>query len=441
MQSNKTVIISCAGIGKRLGMGIVKALVDIDGKPLIIRNLELLDECDDIRIVVGYQAEKVIEVVNKYRKDITFVFNHDYLNTGTGASVSLAAKKANEYILTIDGDLLVHPEDMKKILSMDEEFIGGCKPSTDEPVLMQIENGHVTKFSRESGEFEWTGVCLIKSNRLKYGDRHVYQLLEPILPIKHLFLRTKEVDTINDYENAVKWIKNNYSDEKVIGIVGGMGSYATLDFFRRLIDAFPAEKEWERPRIIIDNKCNMPSRVRAILYNERKNELVDSLSKSIQMLTDNGATHIVLACNTSHVFLNDVYEKVPSCQYKVINIIEACAKKMKEDGISEAYLIASEGTILSKIYQEIFEQYNINIINPTKSEFTNIREFIEAVKQNNISEEIKSKFINYINDININSLILGCTELPIVYEKCIDEVKKMDKKIYDPLQCVIELLK
>lgn len=58
-------------------------------------------------------------------------------------------------------------------------------------------------------------------------------------------------------------------EDYVIGIIGGMGSYATIDFFRRLVDAFPAEKEWERPRIIVDNYCTMPSRVRAILYNER----------------------------------------------------------------------------------------------------------------------------------------------------------------------------
>lgn len=57
---------------------------------------------------------------------------------------------------------------------------------------------------------------------------------------------------------------------KVIGILGGMGSYATVEIFRRVIDAFPAEKEWDRPRILIDNNCIMPSRVRAILYEERE---------------------------------------------------------------------------------------------------------------------------------------------------------------------------
>ena len=62
-------------MGTRLGIGTTKALIDIEGKPLILRQLELLKDFDDIRIVVGYQMEKVIEVVNNYRKDILFVFN------------------------------------------------------------------------------------------------------------------------------------------------------------------------------------------------------------------------------------------------------------------------------------------------------------------------------------------------------------------------------
>ena len=202
-------------------------------------------------IVVGYQAEKVIDLVSKFRKDVTFVFNRDYENNGTGASVSLAAVNAREYIITIDGDLLVHPEDMKKILEEDDEFVGVGKIATDDPMLAVVENDKVVGFSRDEGQFEWTGVCRVKTKRLKPGDRHVCDLLVPLLPMKPLLIRTKEIDTMNDYKNAVKWVKNNYSDNDVIGVVGGMGSYATLNFFGRLLDAFPATKEWERPRIII----------------------------------------------------------------------------------------------------------------------------------------------------------------------------------------------
>lgn len=77
-------------------------------------------------------------------------------------------------------------------------------------------------------------------------------------------------------------MKGGYSDEVAVGIVGGMGSYATVGFFKRLVDAFPARHEWERPRILIDNRCTMPSRVRAILYGERRDELVRQLAESVK---------------------------------------------------------------------------------------------------------------------------------------------------------------
>lgn len=137
MSVSKTIVISCAGMGTRLGIGTTKALIDIEGKPLILRQLELLKDFDDIRIVVGYQMEKVIEVVNNYRKDILFVFNHNYRNTGTGGSFSLGIKHAREMVVSLDGDLLVHPDDLMRIMHSDKECACGTKIGTDNPMLMK----------------------------------------------------------------------------------------------------------------------------------------------------------------------------------------------------------------------------------------------------------------------------------------------------------------
>lgn len=208
----KTIIISCAGMGTRLGIGSTKALIDINGKPLIIRQLELLKDYEDICIVVGYQADKVIETVLNYRKDVKFAFNYDYKTTGTAASFSKGIVGAKELVVALDGDLLVHPEDLEKFLKQDEECIGGCIPTTDNPVLMTIDDEKVTSFSRDYGELEWTGLVQVKKERLKPNTGHVYQMLEQLLPIKLMKIRTKEIDTMNDYENALKWINNNYQD-------------------------------------------------------------------------------------------------------------------------------------------------------------------------------------------------------------------------------------
>ena len=216
MQVSRTVIISCAGMGNRLGLGTTKALVEGEGKPLIMHHLEKLKDESDIRVVVGYQAEKVINVVRKYRKDVVFVFNHNYRETGTGASVALASQYANEYILSLDGDLIIHPDDMKKILECDHEFVSGGIPDTDEPWMLQTykDDGKefVSAFSKNIGNYEWNGITQMKSAKIKNGQGHVFQLIEPYLPIPFLELRTREIDTVNDYERAVEWVRNNFRE-------------------------------------------------------------------------------------------------------------------------------------------------------------------------------------------------------------------------------------
>lgn len=76
----------------------------------------------------------------------------------------------------------------------------------------------------------------------------------------------------------------------------------------------------------------MPSRVRAFLYNENVEELVDEMSDSMKNLVDSGCSKIILACNTSHLFLPKIYEKVPELRNKVLNIIDNCVEEIKMMG-------------------------------------------------------------------------------------------------------------
>lgn len=215
MSFSRTVIIGCAGMGNRLGLGTTKALIEIDGKPIIIRHLEYLRDEDDVRVVVGYQAEKVIDIVRNFREDVTFVFNHNYRETGTGASVALASRYANEYILSLDGDLIIHPDDMEKILSFHDEFIGGNPVETEDPWMLQTyeKDGkeYVSAFSKCMGNYEWNGVTQMKASKMLKGTGHVFQMIEPYLPIEFMSIRTREIDTTADYDRAVEWVRKGFN--------------------------------------------------------------------------------------------------------------------------------------------------------------------------------------------------------------------------------------
>ena len=209
MSSIKSVVISCAGIGSRLGLGLTKALVKINGRSLISWQLELFKEVEDIRIVVGFQANDIIEEVLKYRQDVIFIFNHRYFETKTGASFYLGARHANEYILEWDGDLLVHPDDVKKILNTKGEFICYADITSEDAVFVKTdENGNVLQFSREEGDYEWTGPACIKKENLFYCTQNVYNIFEPYLPMKGIKVRAYDIDTYNDYIRVSEIIKD-----------------------------------------------------------------------------------------------------------------------------------------------------------------------------------------------------------------------------------------
>lgn len=207
--SEKTTVIICAaGMGTRLGIGTTKSLLKIGGKSLITRLLEGLNGFDDVRIVVGFQAERVIEKVNAIRKDILFAFNYDYETTGPAESVSKALLKTRENVVIIDGDIVINPEDFRAFLDEKGECVGISKRQSSEPVYVKMGGGgDVVGFSKEDTGYEWVGIMKVKGARLKKTKGFVYEMVEPLLPIKCKMIRMRDIDTIEDYEDAERWVQ------------------------------------------------------------------------------------------------------------------------------------------------------------------------------------------------------------------------------------------
>lgn len=197
---NKSVVISCAGIGSRLGLGLTKALVQINGGSLISWQLKLFKDVEDLRIVIGFQGGEIIEEVRKYRDDVIFCYNHRYFETKTGASFYLGARHANNEILEWDGDLLVHPEDVKMLLNTKGEYICYGDKTSEETVFVRTnDNGEVLSFSRDSGDFEWTGPACMAKRNLTYNSNNVFNMFEPLCPMRGIKVRAYDIDTYNDY--------------------------------------------------------------------------------------------------------------------------------------------------------------------------------------------------------------------------------------------------
>jgi HAD superfamily phosphoserine phosphatase-like hydrolase len=195
-----SIVLSCAGVGSRMGLGVTKALLKINDRLMIDHHLENFKEVTDFRIVVGFQAMRLIEHVIQSRRDVVFVFNHDYFNSKTGRSYYLGAVHGREHAIEWDGDLLVNPLHMSEML-VSHEYAAGSVVTSDEPIYMSVDGQQVTNFYLDAKDcvFEWTGPCSLRKDKIPSDAQNVYDCLSQNLPISFKLVEAYDIDTYEDY--------------------------------------------------------------------------------------------------------------------------------------------------------------------------------------------------------------------------------------------------
>ncbi len=219
----------------------------------------------------------------------------------------------------------------------------------------------------------------------------------------------------------------------VVGVLGGMGSYSTLHFFKALLDRYDVEKEWERPRIVVDNNCVLPSRVRAILYDERRRELVEGMASAIRALSCYQPDVIVIPCHTAHCFLSEVRQRLAHEGDAILDMINEVASELQSSRASDVMLIATEGTIDTRIYDSYCEPRGIRVRYPNESQMNQTREFIEQVKQCQPIDP--DQFVRFLVNLNARHVILGCTELSVIPTP--NSVSLADCRLIDPIRLMV----
>lgn len=204
-----TIVINAAGSGSRLKKGIPKCLLPVVGARIIEHQLRELAEYNDIVVVAGYMADKVIEVIHSIRKDIVIAINHEWKNTGTASSLKLGSSFGNENIMSIDGDLLFKSEDIDKMVEFDR-VVGVQKTYSRDPVYASCDASYnlISLSQSTVSDFEWTGI--IKANRseiMKFGNNHVFPGVTDICPIPYLEIDSIEIDYPEDVAKGEIWIK------------------------------------------------------------------------------------------------------------------------------------------------------------------------------------------------------------------------------------------
>lgn len=199
---------------------------------------------------------------------------------------------------------------------------------------------------------------------------------------------------------------------KIAGILGGMGPLATMDLSNKIIKYTDAEKDSDHVHILIDNNTEIPDRT-AYILGKGENP-VKYLIDSALRLEAMGADFIVMPCNTAHYFYEHIKKSV---KIPFINMIDEIAKELKET--KKVGLLATKGTYYSNIYENIFKKYGIEVAVPPIDLQETVMELIYKVKDgnSNINEVPINSVVEYFSKLGIDNIILGCTELPVAFEK------------------------
>ena len=197
----------------------------------------------------------------------------------------------------------------------------------------------------------------------------------------------------------------------MIGILGGMGTQAGLDFCNKLAVLNRGKIDQKYPLFILYNKSNIPGRPENL---HKYNKVLKSLNTGCLLLQKNKCKFIVIPCNTAHYWYDDLQRKIKIPIISMPKEVYLHAKKNCKKN-SKIGILATGATLKTRVYNKFFDK-NFTLINPKKSlQIKSVNKAIKYVKIGKVKDAEKAikPAINYLIKMKCKKIILGCTELPI----------------------------
>ena len=217
--------------------------------------------------------------------------------------------------------------------------------------------------------------------------------------------------------------------EKIIGVLGGLGPWATLDLFEKILRLTPAQRDQDHLRIIIDNNPKIPDRQSAILGDGE--DPTPALVATARNLEAAGADLIVIPCNTAHAFYPAIAAAVA---IPVLHIMEevASAARTAVPGLTQAGVLATRGAIASQLYDRAFARIGVEVLAPDARGQEIVNRAIYGVKAGRTGLEVTRELVQVVRHLveaGVQAIVLGCTELPFVLRPADVPVPLLDSNL------------
>jgi aspartate racemase len=203
--------------------------------------------------------------------------------------------------------------------------------------------------------------------------------------------------------------------DRVIGIIGGMGPEATVDFYREIIRLTPAQKDQDHIPVLIYSNPRVPERTQAILHGGE--DPTPYLIEAARILERGGAGILAMPCNTAHYFLPRVR---PAVKIPILDMIEETFLRTRTEirDIKAVGLLATMGTIESGVYRNVFARHGVSILTPAVADQDRIQQAIRQIKSDTYDRERQDTFESIggmLIKAGAQAVILGCTEIPLAF--------------------------
>ena len=204
--------------------------------------------------------------------------------------------------------------------------------------------------------------------------------------------------------------------QKLVGVLGGMGPDATVDFMAKVISLTPAAGDQDHLHMIVDHNPTVPNRQTAIL--DGGEDPSPAMAEMAARLETAGAEFLVIPCNTAHVFDDAIRAAVDIPLLSIIDVtIEAIRNRAPDAGA--VGLLATNGCLAAGVYQEALTKSGFEIVLPTEDELTQLMELIYSVKGGDKGKPVRDAMGTLANALEARgaqAIIAGCTEIPLVLD-------------------------
>ncbi len=204
---------------------------------------------------------------------------------------------------------------------------------------------------------------------------------------------------------------------KVIGIIGGASSESTLEYYRYITESYIEKFDnYGYPKILIDSVSF--EEFFQCMKNGDFNRLNSLIADEGKLLENAGADFIIVACNTFHLFLEKLRNKI---SIPILSIIDSVKVEIEKDKLENVLLLGTKHTMDFNLFGKEYKDTNIKVVVPDKTDKDIINEIIyDELPKGIIKKKSKEKILNIIKKFQekgTEGIILGCTELPLIIKK------------------------